>query len=111
QVKNATEAQQISSEAQRGFSRIERSKKPVVAAIMGTCMGGGLELAMACHYRIAVNSPKTRLALPEVKISLHIMKQTAGNYPAPLRILDVVKEGLSTTGTEGYDAESKVIFA
>lgn len=39
------------------------------------------------------------------------MKQTAGNYPAPLKILDVVKEGLSTSGTEGYDAESKVIFA
>lgn len=72
QVKNAAEAQQISSEAQRGFARIERSKKPVVAAIMGTCMGGGLELAMACHYRIAVNSPKTRLALPEVNISLHV---------------------------------------
>ena len=51
---------------QEQFFRLERSKKPVVAAIMGSCLGGGLELALACHYRIAVNDKKTQLALPEV---------------------------------------------
>lgn len=52
------------------FFRLEKSKKPIVAAIMGTCMGGGLELALACHYRIAVNDSKTQLALPEVMLGL-----------------------------------------
>ena len=46
----------------------ESSAKPVVAAIEGTCMGGGLELALGCHYRVA--SPEARFALPEVKLGL-----------------------------------------
>jgi 3-hydroxyacyl-CoA dehydrogenase len=47
---------------------VERSPKPVVAAINGVCMGGGLELALGCHYRIA--TPDALLGLPEVKIGL-----------------------------------------
>ncbi|PEQ10587.1 3-hydroxyacyl-CoA dehydrogenase [Novosphingobium sp. PC22D] len=47
---------------------IEACAKPVVAAIHGTALGGGLELALACHYRIAV--PSARLGLPEVKLGL-----------------------------------------
>ncbi len=47
---------------------VEDCSKPVVAAIDGVCMGGGLELALACHYRVAV--PAARLALPEVKLGL-----------------------------------------
>jgi enoyl-CoA hydratase len=50
------------------FSRIARSPKLTVAAIGGACMGGGLELAMACHLRVC--SEKTRLGLPEVWINL-----------------------------------------
>ncbi len=46
----------------------EQSTKPVVAAINGVCMGGGLELALGCHYR--VTAPKVPVALPEVKIGL-----------------------------------------
>ena len=46
----------------------EESVKPVVAAIEGTCMGGGLELALGCHYRVA--APGARFALPEVKLGL-----------------------------------------
>jgi 3-hydroxyacyl-CoA dehydrogenase len=47
---------------------VETSAKPVVAAIAGTCLGGGLELAMAAHYRVA--SPNAKLGLPEVKLGL-----------------------------------------
>jgi 3-hydroxyacyl-CoA dehydrogenase len=47
---------------------VESSGKPVIAAINGTCMGGGLELALGCHYRVA-NAAAT-LALPEVKLGL-----------------------------------------
>ncbi|KAI1722089.1 3-hydroxyacyl-CoA dehydrogenase, NAD binding domain-containing protein [Ditylenchus destructor] len=200
------------------FERLEKSKKPIVAAIMGSCMGGGLELAMACHYRIAVNNPKTQMALPEVMLGLlpgaggtqrmpslvslsnalplmltgktvpaqkaksiglvdmlvqpigpglndpligthkyleqvaietaknissgalkvtrqrplmervtnyfltkrpfidsvvlrmardGIIKQTAGNYPSPLKILDVVRTGLVESRNQGYEAEAK----
>ncbi len=46
----------------------EASPKPVVAAIEGNCMGGGLELSLGCHYRVA--SPRALVALPEVKIGL-----------------------------------------
>ena len=47
---------------------IERSEKPVVAAVHGVTMGGGLELALGCHYRVA--APSTQISLPEVKIGL-----------------------------------------
>ena len=52
------------------FSRIEQMPFPVVAAIHGHCLGGGMELALACHYRIATEHPKTQLGLPEVKLGL-----------------------------------------
>ena len=50
------------------ISALENCSKPVVAAIHSVCMGGGLELALGCHYRLA--SPGTQVALPEVKLGL-----------------------------------------
>ncbi|MBI4923638.1 MAG: enoyl-CoA hydratase/isomerase family protein [Devosia nanyangense] len=52
------------------LDRIERLKAPVVAAIHGFALGGGLELALACHYRIAVNDDKTRIGFPEVNLGI-----------------------------------------
>jgi 3-hydroxyacyl-CoA dehydrogenase/enoyl-CoA hydratase/3-hydroxybutyryl-CoA epimerase len=52
------------------YRRIETCGKPWVCALNGTAMGGGLELALACHQRIAADNPKTRLGLPEIKIGL-----------------------------------------
>ena len=52
------------------MDRIENMKAPVVAAIHGFCLGGGLELALACHYRIAVNDDKTRVGFPEVNLGI-----------------------------------------
>ena len=49
---------------------LESMKIPVVACIHGNCLGGGLELALACNYRMAVNSPKTVLGFPEVQLGL-----------------------------------------
>jgi 3-hydroxyacyl-CoA dehydrogenase/enoyl-CoA hydratase/3-hydroxybutyryl-CoA epimerase len=54
----------------RMLDRIERLSIPVVAAIHGACVGGGLELVLACHYRIATRDPSTRVGFPEVKLGL-----------------------------------------
>lgn len=52
------------------FERIERLPIPVVAAIHGVCVGGGLELILACHYRIATRDDSTRVGFPEVKLGI-----------------------------------------
>ncbi len=52
------------------FERIERLAVPFVSGIHGFCLGGGLELALATHYRIAVNDDKTRLGFPEVNLGI-----------------------------------------
>ena len=62
-TENAAHFQQI-------LRRMEMGGKPFVAAINGTALGGGLEICLACHYRIAADNPKTQLGLPEVKIGL-----------------------------------------
>jgi 3-hydroxyacyl-CoA dehydrogenase / enoyl-CoA hydratase / 3-hydroxybutyryl-CoA epimerase len=52
------------------YRRIETCGKPWVAAINGTALGGGFELCLACHHRVAGDNPKTRVGLPEIKIGL-----------------------------------------
>src|SRR3954467_7832998 len=64
------QAERLSFEGQETVSRVETSQKPIVAAIHGACLGGGLELAPPCHYRIATDHPKTQLGLPEVQLGL-----------------------------------------
>lgn len=60
----------LSKGGQEFMQEMEDCKKPIVAAISGSCMGGGLEIALACHYRIALDIKKTSLALPEVMLGL-----------------------------------------
>jgi 3-hydroxyacyl-CoA dehydrogenase / enoyl-CoA hydratase / 3-hydroxybutyryl-CoA epimerase len=69
-IVNQTEAERLSFEGQETVSRLETFQKPIVAAINGACLGGGLEVALACHYRIATDHPKTALGLPEVQLGL-----------------------------------------
>jgi 3-hydroxyacyl-CoA dehydrogenase/enoyl-CoA hydratase/3-hydroxybutyryl-CoA epimerase len=52
------------------FRKLETSGKPWVSAINGTCMGGAFELSLACHGRVAADSDKVKIALPEVKIGI-----------------------------------------
>uniref|UniRef100_A0A8D1AYA3 Trifunctional enzyme subunit alpha, mitochondrial n=1 Tax=Sus scrofa TaxID=9823 RepID=A0A8D1AYA3_PIG len=170
------EVTQISQEAQRTFEKLEKSTKPIVAAINGTCLGGGLELAISCQYRIATKDKKTVLGAPEVllgilpgaggtqrlpkmvgvpaafdmmltgrgiradkakkmglvdqlvepleltsyamsipfvrqqiykKVEEKVRKQTKGLYPAPLKIIDVVKTGIEQGSDAGYLSESQ----
>ncbi|XP_066530635.1 hydroxyacyl-CoA dehydrogenase trifunctional multienzyme complex subunit alpha b [Hoplias malabaricus] len=68
--KSAEEVTRLSQEGQKIFEMIEKSPKPIVAAINGSCLGGGLEFAIACQYRIATKNKKTVLGTPEVLLGL-----------------------------------------
>jgi 3-hydroxyacyl-CoA dehydrogenase/enoyl-CoA hydratase/3-hydroxybutyryl-CoA epimerase len=69
-MKTQGEATAASKQGQAGFFRLENFEKPVVAAIHGAALGGGLEWALACDYRIVSDSPKTQLGLPETQLGL-----------------------------------------
>lgn len=64
------DAEAASRAGQQMLNRLERLRIPVVAAIDGAALGGGLETALACTYRIATDSPKTKLGLPEVQLGI-----------------------------------------
>lgn len=67
---SASEAQALAEKGQQMFQQLADLPYPVVAAIHGPCLGGGLELALACDYRVCTDSDKTRLGLPEVQLGL-----------------------------------------
>ncbi len=67
---SAKDAETASATGHKAMERVERSRVPIVAAINGSCLGGGLEVSLACAYRIATENPKTVLALPEVQLGL-----------------------------------------
>lgn len=68
--KTAREASELATKGQTVMSHISAFPVPVVAAIHGACLGGGLELALACHARICSLDDKTQLGLPEVQLGL-----------------------------------------
>ncbi len=69
-VTEAAEGQQLSRHGQQMLNQLAGMKIPVVAAINGACLGGGLELALACHGRVCSDSGKTKLGLPEIQLGL-----------------------------------------
>lgn len=69
-IKSADEATELSLKGHQIFMRLENLELPVVAAIHGACLGGGLELALACSHRIATNEKITRIGLPEVQLGV-----------------------------------------
>jgi len=100
-----------SGEGRRGpgfnaiLDRIEKSSKPVVAAIHGTALGGGLETAMACHYRVAV--PTALVGQPEVKLG--IIPGAAGTQRLPrlagvARAVEMCSGGDPISATDAYQA-------
>ncbi|MFO1349312.1 MAG: fatty acid oxidation complex subunit alpha FadJ [Gammaproteobacteria bacterium] len=68
--KSADEASALARTGQAFCNRIAAFKAPIVAAIDGICLGGGLELALACQGRVCSDNPKTALGLPEVQLGL-----------------------------------------
>jgi len=70
QIKDAREIHGMTRRFSALFRKLETCGKPLVAAINGTALGGGLELCLACHHRVALNNPRTRIGLPEVQVGL-----------------------------------------
>ncbi|GGI83542.1 fatty acid oxidation complex subunit alpha FadJ [Shewanella gelidii] len=68
--KTAADAKALSSQGHLVFNELVELNIPVVAAINGACLGGGLELALACHQRVATDNKKTMLGVPEVQLGL-----------------------------------------
>jgi len=100
-----TEAERLSFEGQEMVSRVETLPKPLVAAIHGTCLGAGLELALGCHYRVASDHPKTQLGLPEVQLGL--LPAAGGCQRLPRLIglrpaLDMILTGKSERAAKAY---------
>lgn len=96
EFKTAADAQKASAFGHTMMARIEKGRVPVVAAIEGACLGGGLEFALACAYRIAADTPKTVLALPEVQLGL--IPGAGGTQRLPRRVglqvaLDMILTG------------------
>lgn len=78
------------------LARLEALPCPSVALIHGHCLGGGLELALACHHRLATDDPKTRLGFPEVRLG--IFPGFGGTVRAPARIGHLAALELMLTG-------------
>jgi len=93
---SAAEATALSRQGQIMFDQLENLSIPVVAAVHGACLGGGLELAMACHAIVCSDSPKTALGLPEVQLGL--LPGSGGTQRLPKRVgiqksLDMILTG------------------
>ena len=100
-LKTAADAERLSRDGQMLLDSIERLRIPIIAAIHGACLGGGLETALACRYRIATDHPKTILGLPEVQLGL--IPGGGGTQRLPRRIgltnaLDLILTGKNVRG-------------
>ncbi|CAH0351631.1 3-hydroxyacyl-CoA dehydrogenase NAD-binding domain-containing protein [Aquabacterium sp. CECT 9606] len=105
QITSAEEAFKLCEDLKGMLRRMEKCGKPVVAALNGTALGGGLELALACHARIALDDPKLKLGLPEVKLGL--LPGGGGTQRLP-RMIGIQKSfELITQGKELTAAKAK----
>ncbi len=100
EVSTPEEFSQLAKNGQDVFARIEASEKPIIAAIHGAALGGGLELAMACHMRIAETG--TKFGLPELNLGL--IPGFAGTQRLP-RLVGTPKATEMILTSEPIDAE------
>lgn len=70
EITDPAEAVRLADAYKMLLRRLETCGKPLVAALNGSALGGGMEMALACHHRIAVDSPKLKVGFPEVKLGL-----------------------------------------
>ncbi|MDR9418468.1 3-hydroxyacyl-CoA dehydrogenase NAD-binding domain-containing protein [Gracilimonas sp.] len=101
----AEEIEQLSKDGHKILNRIADFSKPIAVAIHGSCMGGGLELSLACHYRVCSDSSDTVFALPEVKLGL--LPGTGGTQRLPRTISLQKALTYMLTGKNIYTRQAK----
>jgi 3-hydroxyacyl-CoA dehydrogenase/enoyl-CoA hydratase/3-hydroxybutyryl-CoA epimerase len=97
-IKSGADALRMVRRGWDPFNKLARLPFPTVALIDGFCMGGGLELALACRFRVAVDDPRTRMALPEVMLGIWPLMGGVMRLPrvvAPPEALDMMLSGRS----------------
>lgn len=104
-LKDEKEVYEALMEVHEIFNKLENLQIPTIAYINGACMGGGLELALACKYRIITTNPKTKIAFPEVKLG--IFPGFAGTIRAPkiiglINALDLILSGKTIDAKKAY---------
>ena len=104
-LKDEKEVYDSLMEVHQIFNKLENLTIPTIAYINGACMGGGLELALACKYRVITTNPKTKLAFPEIKLG--IFPGFAGTIRAPKIIglvaaLDLILTGKTIDAKKAY---------
>jgi 3-hydroxyacyl-CoA dehydrogenase / enoyl-CoA hydratase / 3-hydroxybutyryl-CoA epimerase len=104
-LKDEKEVYEALIQVHRIFNKLENLKIPTIAYINGACMGGGLELALACKYRVLSTNEKTKLAFPEIKLG--IFPGFAGTIRAPKLIGLVNSLDLILTG-KTIDAKKSI---
>ena len=104
-LRSASEASALSRAGQEIADRVAGFPKPFVVAIHGACLGGGFELALACHWRVISDSPKTQLGLPEVQLG--ILPGVGGTQRLPRLVgaraaFDMILAGKSERAEKAY---------
>src|SRR5205823_5691100 len=69
-IERPEEAVDLSATGQKLMSKVEALRVPTVAVVHGPCLGGGLEFALACDYRVVLDQPGTQIGLPEIELGL-----------------------------------------
>src|SRR5437870_8126842 len=102
---SAAEAERLSADGQEMLDRVARFLKPTAVGIHGACLGGGFEFALACHYRVATDHPKTQIGLPEVQLG--ILPAAGGCQRLPRLVgaraaLDMILAGKSERAAKAF---------
>lgn len=104
-----TAAREISQLGQKVFQELEDMRIPTIALISGACLGGGLEFALACRYRIADDAEKTKIGLPEVQLGLLPGWGGTVRLPQLIGFIDALPLILSGQQLNGFQARSRGI--
>ena len=103
----------LAADGQDMLDRVARFPKPVAVGIHGACLGGGFEFALACHYRVATDHPRTQIGLPEIQLG--ILPGAGGCQRLPRLVgvraaLDMILAGKSERAQKAFRLGMRMIF-